>query len=142
MKEQEIIEQIEAYEKSHAMDGYGATWDSGDHVLKFAKLIHDLAIQEAADKAKAVLHGTINPAFRATVDRDFLLKQNQQIVQNISSNIPFVREQFREQLDDMINAAKIEMEAYVEGLIRRKGLESLGISGGDFSNILKEGNTD
>jgi len=55
-------------------------------------------------------------------------------MQNIKSNIPFVNEQFTEQMDKTITEAKGEIEAFIEHKIRSAGLEAIAASK-DFPTI-------
>lgn len=45
--------------------------------------------------------------------------------QQIASNLPFVASQFEEHVEDTIEAAKIEVQGYVQGLAQQAGLEAL-----------------
>lgn len=45
--------------------------------------------------------------------------------QQISSNLPFVASQFEEHIEDTIEAAKIEVQGYVQGLAQKTGIEAL-----------------
>ena len=103
---------------------------------EFESKMKNLAIdlRKATETSTAILGKTnITKA-----DRELLLKDIGNIINKVSTNIPFIREQFQEQLSDMINAAKIEMEAFAEQLIRQKGLEALGASNENFRNILNK----
>ncbi len=41
------------------------------------------------------------------------------------SNIPYLAEQFAEQMDKTVTEAKAEVEAYVAGIVHQTGLEAL-----------------
>lgn len=43
----------------------------------------------------------------------------------IESNLPFVQESFNEAVDRTVEAAKAEIEAFIEGKVRSIGLENL-----------------
>jgi hypothetical protein len=45
--------------------------------------------------------------------------------QQINSNLPFVASQFEEHMEDTVEAAKIEVQGYVQGLTQQAGLEAL-----------------
>lgn len=47
-------------------------------------------------------------------------------IQEIEKNIPFVAEQFGGHMEGVVEKAKIEIHSWMEGTIRRAGLEALG----------------
>lgn len=103
---------------------------------EFEKKMSNLAV----DIKKTIQTSTDILTNKATLnkdDRKMLLQNIKTLTDEVANNIPFVREQFREQLDNMITEAKVELEAFAENLIRTKGLEALGASNEDFRNILQ-----
>ena len=65
------------------------------------------------------------------------------LIMQVQSILPFIGDQFREQMDDVVNEAKIQIEAFAENVIRQKGLEALAANNPDLKDIilnLKEGN--
>ncbi len=103
---------------------------------EFEKKMENLSVD-----IKRVIHTSTdilkNKASINKADRELILKDMEALVTKVADNIPFVRQQFREQLDDMITEAKVEIEAFAENVIRTKGLEALGASNEEFKNILQ-----
>ena len=56
----------------------------------------------------------------------------------LKSNIPYLAEQFAEQMDKTVTEAKAEVEAYVTQTIQRTGLDALE----DMKPQLTDGNAD
>jgi hypothetical protein len=56
-------------------------------------------------------------------DREEIMKQLDQLKMQIESNIPFIKEQFSEQMDKTVVEAKNEFTHYLEEKIKRLGLE-------------------
>ena len=104
---------------------------------EFQKQMNNLTI----DLRKTIEQTTDILTNKSTItkaDRLMILGDVEKLVSKVSVNIPFVRDQFREQLDDMITEAKVEIEAFAENMIRRKGLEALGATNEEFRNILTQ----
>lgn len=70
-------------------------------------------------------------------DKEVLMGRTWQIQNNVGSNIAFVAKQFDEHLDTGIQAAKMEVHAYIQNAIRAHGLESLKGSTGAPVNELE-----
>jgi hypothetical protein len=51
--------------------------------------------------------------------------------QQLTSNIPFVLEQFAEHMETTVEKAKVEVNAYVLNTIQRAGLQALGVQPGE-----------
>jgi hypothetical protein len=58
-------------------------------------------------------------------DRELIINSINKLVQEIQSNIPFVADQFKEQMDKTITEAKSEIEAFTENKIRSTGIDAL-----------------
>ena len=71
-------------------------------------------------------------------DKELIAKGVQKLISMINSNLPFVRKQFREQMDDVVNDAKVQIEAFAENVIRTKGLEALAKDNPDLKDIILE----
>jgi len=54
-----------------------------------------------------------------------LIKQIKLLKMNIEKNLPFINEQFTEQMEKTIKEAKGELEAFVSDVVRQYGLEAL-----------------
>jgi hypothetical protein len=69
-------------------------------------------------------------------DRDVILKGLESLMQELSSNIPFVAEQFTESMQHTVLEAKGEIEAFIENKIRTTGLEALGFKKEDHTPLI------
>jgi hypothetical protein len=58
-------------------------------------------------------------------DRQFVISQIEMLVQDIQKNVPFVNDQFMEQMDKTVTEAKGEIEAYVNHVVQKTGVEAL-----------------
>jgi hypothetical protein len=58
-------------------------------------------------------------------DRDLIIDSIDRLVMEIQSNIPFIADQFKEQMDKTITEAKAEIEAFTEHKIRSTGIDAL-----------------
>lgn len=61
--------------------------------------------------------------------RDELLYGLTRLRQDVASNIPFVAKSFGEHMEQSVEKAKIEVNAYVQAMVNRAGLEALAASG-------------
>lgn len=68
-------------------------------------------------------------------DREAIKKDIAKLTQEIGANIPFVAEQFAEQMDKTISEAKSEVEAFIASRMEEKGL-----GGPTASGLLGDGN--
>jgi len=75
-------------------------------------------------------------------DRDFLLSAIHSIVQQVSSNIPFVNQQFNESVEKSVQQAKNEIETFFNHRITSLGLDAAKLKPelllGNISNDTKE----
>lgn len=71
-------------------------------------------------------------------DRKVILSNIQSLVRKLNDDMPFMRTQFREQMDGVVNEAKIQIEAFAENVIRNKGLEALAEKNPDLKDIILE----
>lgn len=71
-------------------------------------------------------------------DRDHILESIKKLVQNISSNVPFVASQFNEQMDKTVHEAKQEVESFVMRKFTEIGIkhaDELGIMLPEFDDV-------
>lgn len=78
--------------------------------------------QDLADKATATLKG----GNLKVSDRKELLRDIEQLMQQVNSNLPFIAEQFGEVMEKTVTAGKQELEAFASETVRRHGLDALG----------------
>ncbi len=69
-------------------------------------------------------------------DKKQILENTSRLISHVNSTIPFIREQFREQMDDVIHDAKTQIEAFAENVIRTKGLEALAAQNPELKEII------
>ncbi len=67
-------------------------------------------------------------------DREVIIKSMERLVSNLQSSMPFIAQQFHEQMDDVITEAKAEIEGFIEYKIRATGLAAIA-SGISFPTI-------
>lgn len=84
----------------------------------------DAEFREKIDEVTAEFDDVIKVAEEAHVQKKVLFALKQ-LKMHIKSNMPFVKEQFTEQMERTVTEAKGEIEATIEGKIRSCGLESL-----------------
>lgn len=58
-------------------------------------------------------------------DRDFLINSFTRLVSQISSNVPFVSQQFNESMEKTISEAKNEIETFINSRVTSLGLQAL-----------------
>lgn len=58
-------------------------------------------------------------------DREFVVNKIEMLVQEIQKNIPYVNDQFMEQIDKTVTEAKGEIEAYMNHVVQKTGLDAL-----------------
>lgn len=58
-------------------------------------------------------------------DREFIASAINRLIMNVEKNIPFVNEQFAEQIDGVVHEAKSAIESFLEQKIKEKGLEQI-----------------
>ena len=108
---------------------------------EFKKKMHNYAVdlQKTIAETEAILK---KPNITKS-DRELMQRGINSLIMQVQSNLPFIGDQFREQMDDVVNEAKIQIEAFAENVIRQKGLEALAANNPDLKDIilnLKEGN--
>jgi hypothetical protein len=56
-------------------------------------------------------------------DKELIMKQLDQLKMQVESNVPFIKRQFTEQMDETVVEAKNEITAFIEDKIKKLGLE-------------------
>jgi len=84
----------------------------------------DEEFREKIDQVVSEFDDVIKLAEDSHVQKKVLLAITQ-LKMHIQSNIPFIKEQFTEQMEKTVTEAKGEIEATIENTIRVRGLESL-----------------
>jgi len=84
---------------------------------------------ELLEKMKAVFSksGTIKKA-----DKEEMMKDLEMVIQNISGNLPYVEDCFRETMDKVVTDAKGTIEAYYTHRIIETGIKALDDANNDF----------
>ena len=67
------------------------------------------------------------------------LKKSNKKYHDVTSKIPFVSDQFREQMEKTVLEAKSEVEAFIEHKIRSTGMEALGYKKENYP-LIEKGN--
>lgn len=89
---------------------------------EFAETITEIASENNpfyAEIERILLKSSLGKHDRAEIKMQLHLLR-----QEIKSNIPFIKEQFTEQMDHTVLEAKNEVEAFIEGKLRGVGLEN------------------
>lgn len=74
-------------------------------------------------------------------DREFISQSIQRLIQEISSNIPFVSQQFNESMEKTVSQAKTEIETFVTNRITSLGIDAAKNNQNDLLSGLKESQT-
>lgn len=79
-------------------------------------------LSKLTEQAEDIL---INKKSVGKADREAILRGIASLRQEIQANVPFVLEQFNEQMDKTVTEAKMEVDAYTHRKVQEFGLESL-----------------
>ena len=107
---------------------------------EFQKQMHNYGVEmkKTIETATDIL---TNKANIGKGDRDVILKSLDRLVTHVTNSIPFVADQFREQMDKTVVEAKSEVEAFIEHKIRSTGMEALGYKKENYP-LLENSDTD
>ncbi len=80
------------------------------------------------DQAIAAVQGEIGKSL-SNVKRDAILDHLKKLRDTVGAGIPWVAQQFAEQMEATVEHGKIEVEAYIQNAVQRAGLQALAASG-------------
>lgn len=90
------------------------------------------------DETKAMIEG-MKISQKA---KDELVKQLGLVAQAMTSNLPFVLDQFDQHMETTVEKAKVEINAYATGAIMRAGIKALGGENGEVPLLTLKENDD
>lgn len=88
---------------------------------EFEAKMHEVA--NKTNEYYAKINDLLNKSSLGKRDREEILKQLGLLKQQIASNIPFIKEQFTQQMDETVIEAKTEISAFVDEKLKRLGLQ-------------------
>lgn len=75
------------------------------------------------------VNDTLDKKTLSVKDKDSIRKDIAMLFQRLTSDLPFVSEQFQEAADKVVSATKAEVDAFMTGAIHRAGLETIAKTG-------------